>query len=523
MGKKGIGIDLRDSNIVKTGCIILVFVCSALFLWGYDNERSLLDLLFLKKRASTAVSSNDFSITNDKFDQGRSAGATVNIQNSNSTEKPDQHDSVLQQGRNDTDTTTTDGLITGTDHNQASVIQDHEDMNKGKGNNSIESVKPQETTNRTEDEDESGIAAGSANVTAPEEQAECDLFTGSWVYDESYDLYLPGECPFSSTDFQCQKNGRKDGKYPRWRWQPRDCDLPRFNASEFLEKLRGKRLVYVGDSINRNQWESMLCILRRAVPEDGGSFRAAHGGRTVAYVINAYNCSVELSWAPFLVRQHKIPAPINATGNVKESETLQIDTIDEQAEDWKRAHILVFNTGHWWTHPEPRKGTNYFEEGGLVHPYMEEPVAYEKALRTWATWVDANIDPLHTQVFFRSYSPVHFNGKMWGKNVGGGCFNESEPIGKLEEEESKRNPDMQRVWAVGKVLEDMKKVRVKFVNITWISLHRKDAHVSVYNNRNDNSKRIAANQNDYSKADCSHWCLPGLPDVWNHLLSVLIH
>ena len=60
----------------------------------------------------------------------------------------------------------------------------------------------------------------------------------------------------------------------------------RFNAFEFLEKLRGKRLVYVGDSINRNQWESMLCILRRAVPESGGSFRAAHRGRTVAYVIN---------------------------------------------------------------------------------------------------------------------------------------------------------------------------------------------------------------------------------------------
>ena len=72
--------------------------------------------------------------------------------------------------------------------------------------------------------------------------------------------------------------------------------------------------------------------------------------------LQAYNCSVELSWAPFLVRQNKIPAPVNATGNAKESETLQIDTIDEQAEDWKRAHILVFNTGHWWTHPEPRKG-----------------------------------------------------------------------------------------------------------------------------------------------------------------------
>ena len=56
--------------------------------------------------------------------------------------------------------------------------------------------------------------------------------------------------------------------------------------------------------------------------------------------LQAYNCSVELSWAPFLVRQNKNPAPVNAIGNAKESETLQIDTIDEQAEDWKRAHIL---------------------------------------------------------------------------------------------------------------------------------------------------------------------------------------
>lgn len=513
MGKKGIGIGLKGSNIVKVGCIILVFVCSAFVLWGYDNERSLLDLLLLKKRAETAGSSNDFSMRKDEFE---SAGGTLNIDKSNSTQK-EQH-SVVQQGTNGTAISGSDGLITGTD--QPSVIHDDEGVSKGDS-----SVRPHETTNRTGDEEESGIGAGRANVTAPDPQTECDLFTGSWVYDESYVLYLPGECPFSSADFNCQRNGRKDAKYPRWRWQPRDCDLARFNASEFLEKLRGKRLVYVGDSISRNQWESMLCMLRRAVPEGGGSFRGTNGGRSVAYVIHAYNCSVELSWAPFLVRQHKIPESINATSNTttKESETLQIDTIDELAQDWKQAHILVFNTGHWWTHPEPNKGINYFEEGGLVHPHMDEPVAFEKALRTWATWVDANIDPLHTQVFFRTYSPVHFNGRMWGKKEGGGCFKESEPIAKLEEEEGRRYGDMKRVWAAQKVIEEVQKVRVKFVNITWISLHRKDAHVSVYNNRDDNTKRIAANKNDYTKADCSHWCLPGLPDVWNHLLSPLIH
>lgn len=32
-----------------------------------------------------------------------------------------------------------------------------------------------------------------------------------------------------------------------------------------LEMIRGKRLVFVGDSISRNQWESMMCLLRNGV------------------------------------------------------------------------------------------------------------------------------------------------------------------------------------------------------------------------------------------------------------------
>eukprot|EP01018_Ginkgo_biloba_P016806 Gb_26510 [translate_table: standard] len=180
----------------------------------------------------------------------------------------------------------------------------------------------------------------------------CDIFEGKWVYDESYALYLPGSCPYSSNDFNCRKNGRKDSQYERWRWQPRDCNVPRFNASHMLERLRGKRLVYVGDSINRNQWESMLCLLRAAVPEGGGKMKAGDGGKFIAYLIKAYNCSVELSWAPFLVQQRRIPA----TNDSAATEALRIDTIDEQSRHWKQADVLVFNTGHWWTHEEPYNG-----------------------------------------------------------------------------------------------------------------------------------------------------------------------
>lgn len=52
----------------------------------------------------------------------------------------------------------------------------------------------------------------------------------------------------------------------------------RFNATNMLELIRGKRLIFVGDSINRNQWESMLCMLMGAV-KDSKKVYETHGRR----------------------------------------------------------------------------------------------------------------------------------------------------------------------------------------------------------------------------------------------------
>lgn len=59
------------------------------------------------------------------------------------------------------------------------------------------------------------------------------------------------------------------------------CGTFRFDARKMLEMLRGKRLVFVGDSINRNQWESMMCLLRTAILDP--SRIQATRGRKIRY------------------------------------------------------------------------------------------------------------------------------------------------------------------------------------------------------------------------------------------------
>lgn len=115
---------------------------------------------------------------------------------------------------------------------------------------------------------------------AIEKKARCDIYDGTWVRstDASRPLYAAGTCPFVDEAYACAANGRPDSAYTRWRWAPRRCALPPFNATDFLSRLRGRRLVLVGDSMNRNQFESMLCVLRQALP-DKSRLVETHGWR----------------------------------------------------------------------------------------------------------------------------------------------------------------------------------------------------------------------------------------------------
>lgn len=62
---------------------------------------------------------------------------------------------------------------------------------------------------------------------------------------------------------------------------------------------------------------------------------------------------------------------------------------------------------------------------------------------------------------------------------------------------------------------------VQMLNITQLSQYRKEGHPSIYRKQWDvlTEEQLA---NPSSFADCIHWCLPGVPDVWNELLYAYI-
>ncbi|KAL6975985.1 Protein trichome birefringence-like 43 [Sarracenia purpurea var. burkii] len=159
-------------------------------------------------------------------------------------------------------------------------------------------------------------------------------------------------------------------------------------------RLRGKRVMFVGDSLSLNQWQSLTCMLHVSVPRARYTLQ-----RTVdlsIFTFPSYNASLMFFRDAFLVdiTSEKI-------GRVLKLDSLRSSSV------WKGMDTLIFNSWHWWLHTGRKQPWDFIEEGNEVRKDMNRLVAYEKALNTWARWVDSNVDPTKTNVFFQGVSPDH--------------------------------------------------------------------------------------------------------------------
>ncbi|PKA67115.1 hypothetical protein AXF42_Ash004607 [Apostasia shenzhenica] len=338
-------------------------------------------------------------------------------------------------------------------------------------------------------------------------QGSCDFFSGRWVYDNvSYPLYDEGSCPYMSDQLACKKHGRPDEEYQKWRWQPHGCNLKRWKGLEMLEKLRGKRLMFVGDSLNRGQWISMVCLLQSLIPT--GKKSMSPNAPLTIFTVEEYNATVEFYWAPLIVESNS-DDPVN---HRLDDRIIRPDSLFKHASQWENVDILVFNSYLWWRSGPKVKLLWSVDDGTCEAADGLDAMAL--ALETWANWVASSVDQRRQRVFFVTMSPTHLWSREWNLGSDGNCFQETMPI----EEKS--------YWGSGSDIETMKLVenimgrlrdKVTVLNITQLSEYRKDSHPSIYRKFWETfAPQQLANPVSYS--DCIHWCLPGVPDVWNELL-----
>ncbi|XP_012441271.1 protein trichome birefringence-like 31 [Gossypium raimondii] len=342
----------------------------------------------------------------------------------------------------------------------------------------------------------------------PEDRMDesCNLFEGKWVWDNvSYPLYEENSCPYLVKQTTCLKNGRPDSFYQNWRWQPQACNLPRFDPLKLLDILRDKRLMFIGDSVQRAQFESMVCLVQSVVPKGKKSFKRDPPRKI--FKAKEYNATIEYYWAPFIVES----ISDHATNHTVLKRLVNLDSISKHGKSWEGVDVLVFESYVWWMY-RPQINATY----GSMEDVQEYNVttAYRIAMETWGNWLESTINPHLQKVFFMSMSPTHLWSWEWKPGSRGNCFNESYPI-------------QGSYWGTGsnlaimeilhEVLQDLK-INVTFLNITQLSEYRKDAHTTVFGERRGKLLTKEQKADPLNFADCIHWCLPGVPDTWNEIL-----
>ncbi|KAL1810470.1 hypothetical protein ACET3Z_027460 [Daucus carota] len=342
------------------------------------------------------------------------------------------------------------------------------------------------------------------------EHEDCDLFSGEWVRDPEAPYYTNKTCWAIHEHQNCVKYGRPDLDFMKWRWKPDGCELPGFNPYQFLELVRDKSLAFVGDSIGRNQMQSMICMLSRVEFPVENSYTSDQNFIRWKYM--SYNFTLSMYWTPFLVRAEEAdPNGPTKTGLFN----LYLDEFDlkwtSQIEDFD---YVIINAGHWFSRPG-----FYYEKGQIVgcrfcqvENITDYPMTfgYRKAFRTAFRAINS-LKNFKGVAYLKTYSPMHFENGNW--NDGGDCVR-TKPLKSNEAKLEGINLELYMTqieeFKIAEQEARRRGKRFRLMDLTPAMLLRPDGHPSRYGHW--------PNENVTLYNDCVHWCLPGPIDTWSDFL-----
>ncbi|KAK3228000.1 hypothetical protein Dsin_007862 [Dipteronia sinensis] len=345
---------------------------------------------------------------------------------------------------------------------------------------------------------------------------KCDLFTGDWVPNPSGPVYTNASCPLIESHQNCIRNGRPDSGYLYWRWKPRDCELPPFDANKFLDMMRNKTWALVGDSISRNHVQSVLCML--STVEQAVEVYHDEDYKSKRWHFHSYNFSVSVIWSPFLTEA----ATFEDFNGVSTSEVeLQLDKLDEKWTDlYSNLDYMIISTGKWFL-----KSSIYYENDTVVGCHycpkrnlteLGFDYAYGKTLHSVLDFIATSKHK--GSIFFRTSTPDHFENGDWHN----GTCERTNPA-KGDEVELKYLSKILRDIELAEFEKAAPKaaengVNLKLLDFTSLSLLRPDGHPGPYRE----FQPFATDKNARVQKDCLHWCLPGPIDAWNDLIMEMI-
>ncbi|KAI8911302.1 GDSL/SGNH-like acyl-esterase family found in Pmr5 and Cas1p-domain-containing protein [Powellomyces hirtus] len=320
-----------------------------------------------------------------------------------------------------------------------------------------------------------GEAVGSGKDSQPESSGNWTRRPEGWRDSKYRERYA--SCPLLDTQDQCEKE-RYD-RLLRWKWEgsERLAGLgPELRLGDVVRKcLNGRIIGLSGDSLNRQSFHSLACLMYA----DGAMLTKTREGRLDKVVAKFQNStgSTTLLWTGDDLN----PYLLDYTGNRPEPK-IDFNNLHPALKELVQADPdwLLLNTGLW------------IDASSFKSRIMDFYQAYSRIITTAISLIDGSKADA-TKVVFRTSPMRHYQGGDY--NSDGTCASLVPRFNTKPEDyyggyaESLQNERLKRAVASHK--------DVTILDAASVALARADAHRST--------------------KDCSHYCLPGVPDAWNEV------